>query len=376
VEKSVNKHIKEIGFCILIFIIFLAILEVVLRTTHLFGARPSWSKPDPIIGHRYSPGRIYWIRKENPKPITGRINKYGFRDKDWPLKKPEGLYRIAVIGDSYVEAFQVESDKTFLALTEKALNNRHNLKVELMNFGVSGVTQTEELMILQDDVLRFNPDMVILFFCPGNDIDDISPKTASRPRPFFYINQHGELSLDTSFSQTLSYKIKSFINPIKQHSALISLLAERYNVYQQSNRKITWEDKKTIMGALTLATAKPSPLFLENYRLNKLLIKRMAEICKDKGIRFLLVVEDINPKIHKTLKSIDPTYNPDFFEDDMRAFADSIGIEFLGLERAFREVYEKEGKSLHWGHWNYEGHELVAELLTKKLISLIGADNR
>lgn len=106
------------------------------------------------------------FNKENDHPITGKINSYGWRDKELSLKKPQNTYRIAVLGDSLVEAFQVESDRTFLALTEQQLNEEHKLKVELMNFGHGGYTQSEELLVLENQVEQFSPDMVIVFFSP------------------------------------------------------------------------------------------------------------------------------------------------------------------------------------------------------------------
>ena len=114
--KSNSESLKKFGFKIIIanilvsFVIFFAFiltLELVLRATHLFGARISYSEPDPILGWRHTPKSKYWFYEENDHPITGRINSYGWRDKEWSLKKPENVYRIAVLGDSMVEAFQV-----------------------------------------------------------------------------------------------------------------------------------------------------------------------------------------------------------------------------------------------------------------------------
>jgi len=127
-SSKIRHLIKNIFFSLFIFLIFLGILEIVLRTTHLFNAKISWSEPDHILGWRFTPGRKYWSNKENDHPITGRINSYGYRDKEWSLKKPPNTYRIAVLGDSFVEAFQVETKRTFLTLTEKQLNRKHNIK--------------------------------------------------------------------------------------------------------------------------------------------------------------------------------------------------------------------------------------------------------
>jgi len=369
--------LRNIFFLALIFLCFIATLETLLRTTHLFGARISWAKPDHILGWRNYPHYKYWQDKENDHPITGRFNSYGWRDKEWSLQKPKGTYRIAVLGDSYVEAFQVEAERTFLSLTEKALNNNHGLKVELMNFGQSGFTQTEEYIVLQNDIINLSPDMVILFFLPGNDIEDISFKTNADPsRPFYIMDKDRKLALDTSFSQRTPFKVKSLISPIKNHSAIVSLLTERYNLYTRyrETKSVGTNSTNRIYQYLSLATSKPDATYSSNYQLNKILIKKMADFCKGKDISFMLVTIDIDaykPERERYYKNIDPTFDANFFENDLMQFSKSINIEYIGLQRIFRKYYETTGTPLHWGHWNYEGHEVVANALTDKLRSII-----
>ena len=94
--------------------------------------------------------------------------------------------------------------------------------------------------------------------------------------------------------------------------------------------------------------------------------------------------------IEKQLNLIDATFDANFFENDLRDFARSIDIEYLGLQKVFRESFEKSGLFFHWnhlsyeehitdskilvrhlGHWNYEGHKVVANALTNKIKSII-----
>jgi len=44
---------------------------------------------------------------------TIRINQDGFRDLDYPLKKSNNIYRIAVIGDSFTFGQGVELNQTY-----------------------------------------------------------------------------------------------------------------------------------------------------------------------------------------------------------------------------------------------------------------------
>ncbi|MBI5056320.1 MAG: SGNH/GDSL hydrolase family protein [Nitrospirae bacterium] len=369
-----NKVMLNLALIFISLVLVIGATEIILRTTHLFGARLSWAEPHPYIQWNHSLGASYWFNQENNHPITGKINRFGWRDKEWSLEKPKNTHRIAVLGDSYVEAFQVESDRTFIALTERALNGDVRGKFELMNFGRSGFTQTEELWVLKNEVMKFSPDMVIVFFLPENDIQDVRRETAPETRPFYIYGNDGQLVLDNSFSKSIEFKIKFFINPIKKHSALISFLTERYNFYRVEHA--AGAIKPTVSqelqnGYLSLATDKPNEKYLGSYGLNKLLLKEMVDFCKEKKVRFLLVTCDLanayKSEDIKKFKSSNPSFNPDFYDEDMREYAKQLDLKYIGLERIFRQSYEKNEIPLHWGHWNYQGHELVADVLTDKL---------
>jgi len=68
---------------------------------------------------------------------------------------------------------------------------------------------------------------------------------------------------------------------------------------------------------------------------------------------------------------MDSTFGSNFFEDDLEQYTKTLGVEYLGLQRVFRQAYESKRTKLHWGHWNYQGHEVVAEALINKLHSVI-----
>jgi lysophospholipase L1-like esterase len=381
IKISCKQLSINLTFSFIIFVLFIVFLEIVLRKTHLFGARVSWAEPDSLIGYKFTPNSDYWFNKENNHPISGKINKYGWRDKNWSIEKPADTFRIAVLGDSYVEAMQVESPSTFIMLTENKLNKNNKNKFELMNFGISGATQTEELLILKNHVTNFSPDMVILFFFPGNDIADIDRETAGeKNRPFFSVSENGGLLLDASFQNSKAFRIKSKINWIKQHSILVSLFSERFNAYQLTKRMMKIKERKIsiqkIPEYLSLCTKNPDAEYFKNYDLNKKLMKAAAEFCKARNIRFLLVSIATDAYIGENIrkyKDLDPSFNANFFDDDLNGYAQSLNVEYLGLQRTFNRFFENHRTFLHWdqkgdlGHWNYDGHKLVADALANKL---------
>jgi hypothetical protein len=373
---SIMRRLRGLAFSLVIFVAFLGALEIILRTTHLAGARPSWVQADPLLGWRNVPGAAYWERKENPHPIEGRINSYGWRDKEWSIKKAPGVYRIAILGDSLVEAIQVEQEKTFLSLAEQRLNRGRGRKVELMNFARASACPTEELLILKHDVRKFSPDMVVEFFFPGNDIEDSCRETTVyKTRPFYTISESGKLKLDTSFTRSSEYRLKDLIGWPRQHSALVCLITDRINAMRRSEAEQKASTPKE--GYLTLCTAKPDPKFVRNYRLCKALFRAMADECRARGARFMLVTlpnASYVPQVDHDYLAMDRTFDGNFFEDDLKEFAASLGIEYMGLQRVFRKTCEERGHPLAWagwGHWNYEGHELAGRALAAKLGSIL-----
>lgn len=381
--KKIKSFLLNSSLALIVLLAGLLILELLLRRYHFWGARVSWSEPDAEIAYRYTPGAEYWFGRENDHPISGRINNFGWRDRDWTLAKAPNTFRVAVLGDSFVEAFQVEQERTFLRLAETALNRETPQRFELMNFGRSGFTTTEEFLILERDVVKFSPDLVVLFFFPENDLRDVCREFDPNPmRPFFEMSPDGELAPDFSFVHSKDFKARNAINGLKQHSALFSLVIERVNLLQQDlahQKQVAAAQSaappsapaaKRLGGALSLATANPDSSYQKAFALNQAILKKIGATCRQMPAKFLLVCINLaayHPERENELRAIDPTFNQYFFDDALAAFARQNDIDFIGLQKFFVEEYQKTGRSLQWTHWNYDGHELVARVLANHL---------
>lgn len=385
-----------LSLCVLAALV--GVLEATLRMTHWLGARVSWSRPDETIGWRFLGNTDFWYdSRENEHPVTGRTNSGGWNDREWPLQKPQHAVRVAVLGDSYVEALQVERERNFLSLATELLDRDGKGRYELMNFGRSGFTQTEQWLVLTREVVAFAPDIVALLYYPPNDIAEVDPRTASdRLRPFPVAVDGDEVVLDTSFTEQAAFRLKSLVSPIKNNSALVSLVAERLALAQalrttaRGGGEDSAGDLRGIGGYLGLATEVKDPLYEKNYAVTKALVAAMIRACSERGIRFLLVAIDTPaylPRVERRLKSADSTFRFGFFDEDLAELATSAGAGFLGLDTAFRARYLADGAELHFakgnpppprvpgnlghpGHWNYAGHRVVAGLLADKLRSM------
>ena len=63
----------------------------------------------------------YWGNQTLIWPTKVNINKAGFRDYEYSVDKPEGVFRIAVLGDSLIFGFGVNLEDTFPKVLERML---------------------------------------------------------------------------------------------------------------------------------------------------------------------------------------------------------------------------------------------------------------
>jgi hypothetical protein len=357
-------------------VIALILVELVLRTTHLFNARLSWTQPDPEIAWCFTPGRAYRFLNENDHAITGRINALGWRDRERDRTKRVDT-RVAVVGDSYVEAFQVELDSTFGAVAERTLQARGARTWEFMSFGRSGMGSAEERIVLQRDVLPCAPDVVVLLFAPINDIADAARATVGdAARPFYVADERDSLVLDTSFKQARGYRVRALLNPLRQRSVLVSLVMERYRAarFERALRAAEREAASSpnqLTALESLMTSHPDPMFLASYALAKRIVRETARECAPHAAFVLMSVpvayEDADVA---ELRAREGTFDPDFFDRDLAAMADTAGFAFIPLTEAFAKRSREIRSRLHWAHWNYAGHRLVGETLADTISAL------
>src|SRR5262245_22837150 len=116
----------------------------------------------PMVVASENQSLVYELNKN-----YAEINSFGMRDEEFDIASIRGLYKIAVIGDSHAYSTKVKNlSETFPAQLEKYLNQdtgQHTIKV--INFGVPGYNTAQELELLKDKVLMFEPRMIILQYC-------------------------------------------------------------------------------------------------------------------------------------------------------------------------------------------------------------------
>ncbi len=100
-------------------------------------------------------------------------NALGMNDVEHGPKRPRGK-RVLFLGDSFVEALQVPLEQAHHRLAERLLAER-SPSVEVVAAGIGGWSLAQELLFLEREGVRLEPDIVVAFWFPGNDLSDVLP---------------------------------------------------------------------------------------------------------------------------------------------------------------------------------------------------------
>lgn len=336
---------------------------------------PALTERDSRVGQKFLPGFVGEIYShESERLIPLRFNREGFRGPDRPKEKSPGVVRVAILGDSLVGAVEVEEQHTLVCRLERMLNERAQGKTfEVINFGVTGSSTGQELVLYRNLVREYQPDLVLCAFFVGNDLADNSHELSSNPRIYFELNDAGGLEQ----------------RPFSAGSASVSALLNRHSrlyVWQKrvmsSLRSKARQATGTIDPGRWILCSQPEDRdVVEAWRLTDALLAQFhADVTAD-GARFAVVVLPSSTQIYddyfrESLRG-EPleNFSQDYPEQRLAQACEKSDIPMLALKDDFRRAAPSRTIScreewlyfLGHGHLNERGHAVVAESLARFL---------
>ncbi len=116
-----------------------------------------------------SSSKVYNDVHKKEKKYSSRkvsINSLGFRDKERNKTKPEGIFRIVILGGSNTYGALVSDNDTYPAIMQKILDDNFPNKFEVWNAGLSAYVMSQKVAYADYIIEEFNPDLLI--FQVGN----------------------------------------------------------------------------------------------------------------------------------------------------------------------------------------------------------------
>ena len=398
-------------------VVGLLIFELFLRA--LGFTYPIFYEPDASRGYALRPGMEGWYRKEGEAFV--KINSDGLRDREHAKEKPPETFRVAVVGDSYAEAFQVAQGAAFWSVMERRLQDCPALRgrrVEVINFGVSGYGTAQELITLRERVWQYSPDLVLLAVTTNNDVLDNSRALKLTDEIPYFTLRDGRLVLDDSFRGARSFQLRdSALNRLGRwlrdrlrfvqaiHLAQVALKSRldawRHGSDAQDRQRDAGAQPKDAgrqppaqqqqgaptdeLGAANVIYREPSDdTWRDAWAVTEKLVATMNAEVRGHGARFLLVTLSNGIQVYPDASAregfarrlgVEDLFYP---ERRFRALGEREGFAVLNLAPELQRLADERklflhgfGRELGNGHWNEDGHRMAGELLAENLCGLL-----
>lgn len=294
-------------------------------------AQPIYQR-DPALFWRLRP---YANSDLNPESRdTQLINSLGFRDDEFSRRKPAGVFRAITMGDSCTFGDGVANWETYANVLEELLAARNAAQpVEVINAGVPGYTSYQARTYLENELLDFDPNLVIVYVGFNDNVPATNGVTDA---------QRG--AVDRSF-----FAFQETLGRLRTYQLLkFGMLGVKRRLLPNVH-----PEAKNVQGVEHHIFRVPE----EDFVANLVAIKKLGE---QRGFATIVV----------TLPHAMP-YEPER-NPQIRKAAAAAGLELVDLYPLMK-VHQNDGEQLYGpdgGHPNALGQRRIAEALLAKMIEL------
>lgn len=332
--------------------------------------------------------------------VTVRTNSRGLRDIEHDERPRERVYRIVVLGDSFMEAYQVELDQCLPRRLQRRLSGRD---VEVVNLGVGGYGTTQEYVALLEQGLAYEPDLVLLAFFAFNDVRNNDrwlegnlraksvPTMRTFGRPYAVIEPASdELRIEYPDFARITSWVEQRKRAKVRYLADISVVARLTEnalgrLSAGSDRALPTHDPNIWLGAHILdfvdqgevSGAEYARRWEEGWDISLRLIGAIRDLAEKNGARFAAFVVphviEVDDDEYSGLRQRFPWIEFERSAPTARVlnYAREHGISVLDLTPFFRNQYILGQGPYYYqredNHWNPRGHALATGALIEYL---------
>lgn len=326
---------------------------------------------------RYVPGTTGRVYGPDGHVSQVNINADGWNSLKprYQLAKTPGRLRVAVIGDSYVQARHVDTGKAAPALIERELKRR-GVDAEVLRFGVDGAPLSQYLHMLRAEVLRFRPDVVVVQLI-HNDFDEsyrlLKGRTTSS---FMKVIPDGK----GGFREVAPEEFRpGFADTMR------SIRSFRYFYYQTGlveNLKgyvsrYFWGDTGEFPGSGDLVSSAVDIRSITESRkiraVTDYVFQQMKALAEEHHFHLLFAMDGVREAVYAGRDA--SLYEVGRLNKIASSVAKTQRLPFVDLHDAFARNYAVNGKRFEYSwdwHWNELGHQIVGKAIAGRILELPG----
>ncbi len=361
-------------------VLALALMEGVLR--RIAPPPPSYLTFDARFGYWRKPGLLIPPPPYSTHRFPGyTTNAFGMLDPPRSQARAEGVLRVAVLGDSYVEGRAVPPGTRMTDLVETGSGGR----IEVLNFGMGSIGTVQEWALYREKVRPFRPDVVVCALLTINDIannygplDEAGGSTFLRHWVHADLDDAGRLVLlppappDTTagLKQRLRALMPATYLRLYEARARLRDLLARAHVLRGFEPGTSYYD-------VYVPPAPGSPWDRAWTITEEALLQFKAEVEND-GAAFILVIlsdpiqlfeapaEALEQELGLT---VSPAFDPFYPPDRLTAFCRDHGLACIDLAHYFATYSDAHHMAYPYfsferdGHWDLPGHQAAADTL-------------
>lgn len=315
---------------------------------------------DASTGMRGIPNAVCSDRVLDAETTEYRFNSSGYRSNEDFGPKPDGTFRIVMVGTSFATGLRVPVNETFATLLPAELSEQTGRKVQLYNEAI--VRRLPDVIAEHfNEVRKVNPDM-ILWVVTRSDVQSTSmiPKLEDQTK------LKSENMLQRNWRLLHSEPLGTAIVDMFNHTHTSTLV--RHVLYQSQSTYV----KSYLMGADSESgylRAQFSPEWQARLHQFDLAAGELEQESKAAHIPLVVVYLPRGPQAAMIAMNDWPAgYDPFKLDNELRAIVEHHGATYIDILPAYRRIPNPErGFYRVEGHPNAQGHAIISALLAKQL---------
>lgn len=271
-----------------------------------------------------------------------------------PGKKP----RIAIVGDSYVEAFYVDVDKSLAADLRRELGE----KADVYSFGLSGASLAEYLQLSRYVARQYAPDILVVNVV-HNDFDESLAEVSPEPS-YLRVKKAGDAFQEVE--PTWPYH-RNWIGGVLRRSALYRYVTSNLGVRRQiaglRSRGGKASPKRNYAANVDVDAVKARRAEVEE--VTRYLVRKIRD--ENGGRAVLFMVDAPRSDLYEGNLAGSRVA---WLNELLQSACEESACPCLDLTAAFKAHWDAHHEHFEWpidGHWNALGHEVAARALWQEL---------